>query len=346
MNLPGTNPRWLRLLLAPATVGYHAVIAARNLWYDRVSSASHDAGVPVISVGNLTVGGTGKTPLTIEIVSRLRAAGHRPAILTRGYGAAAEAVADEVQEFHLALPDVPVVVNPNRVAGAATARQQHNADCLVLDDGFQHRRLRRTFDVVLIDALNPWGGGRLLPAGRLREPPASLRRAHWVVITRSNQVDPVAVQELMRTIQHWAPAVPISRAALAPSQLVAADDQVRPVDVLRERVVLPVCGLGNPGTFLRLLRQLSDHVVEPLVFPDHHRYSAIDVLAITNEARRQEAACVVTTRKDWVKLGTLWASSPDAGGTAELLRLEARLELADPRGEFAARLRHLFEESK
>jgi tetraacyldisaccharide 4'-kinase len=138
---------------------YAAMMTWRNRRYDEPGAAL-SAGVPVISVGNLTVGGTGKTPLVMEIVRKLVAAGRRPAILTRGYHARRGETADEVQEYAAELPDVPVVVDADRVAGAATAQAVHAADCCVLDDGFQHRRLARDLDVVLIDALRPWGGGR------------------------------------------------------------------------------------------------------------------------------------------------------------------------------------------
>ena len=141
-----------------------------NRYCDTFAFATHAARLPVISVGNISVGGTGKTPLVIEIVRRLRASGRRPAILTRGYAAKRGQTADEVLEYALAVPETPVVVNPDRTAGAETARLEYGADCVVLDDGFQHRWLRRDLDIVVIDALDPWGGERLLPEGRLREP--------------------------------------------------------------------------------------------------------------------------------------------------------------------------------
>lgn len=230
MTHPGTSSDLLRGLLTPLSAVYGAAVAARNSYYDRVPSASHTAGIPVISVGNLTVGGTGKTPLTIEIVRRLRAAGRRPAILTRGYGAAGGETADEVLEFEVALPDLPVVVNADRVAGAVAARRDHGADCLVLDDGFQHRRLRRDLDVVLVDALDWCGGGRVLPAGRLREPLSSLGRADWIVITRCNQVEPSLVQDVVTNLHHHAPDVPVVKAAIEAERLVGLRGASQPAE--------------------------------------------------------------------------------------------------------------------
>jgi tetraacyldisaccharide 4'-kinase len=325
------------VLLWPLAVAYGGVIAARNLYYDRVSSAVRSAGVPAISVGNLTVGGTGKTPFVIEVVRRLRAWGHHPVILTRGYRGQPGAVADEVLEFRDAVPDVPVVVNPDRVAGAAQARAQHNAGCLVLDDGFQHRRLARDLDIVLIDALNPWGGGCLLPAGRLREPAGSLRRADVLVITRANQAPPAALEGLKRELgQRW-PGRLLVIAEVVAERLFGRDGQVSPPADLRARRVLAVCGLGNPHTFGGLVRSLTP-TCELLKFADHQSYGEPHIGRILTRARESRADSVVTTRKDWVKLAPLWP----AGGL-ELVRLDVRLVLSGPVVEFEDRLRKVAE---
>ena len=334
----------LSTLLAPLGVVYGGVIKARNAYYDRSSAATHAAGVPVISVGNLTAGGTGKTPLTIEIVRRLRALGHRPSILTRGYAAERGGTADEVRELRLALPEVPVVVNADRVAGAVTACRDYSADCLVLDDGFQHRRLRRDFDVVLIDALDPWGGGRMLPAGRLREPPSSLRRADWIVIARTNQVEQLAVGRIVDILGDHANGVPVIKSGVVADRLIGPQSGLTQPQTLAGRRVLPVCGIGNPTSFVWLITNLVGRACPPLVFPDHHPYRPRDITRILTAARRRGAEQVVTTRKDWVKLSALWPSPSVPAGVPELLRLDTRLEFADPRGEFDARLQRLFEE--
>jgi tetraacyldisaccharide 4'-kinase len=331
-------------LLNPLAALYGGLVRARNWRYERVPGASHAVDVAVISVGNLTAGGTGKTPLVVEIVTRLQAAGRQPAILTRGYAAPPGHEADEVREFRLAVPDVPVVVNPNRLAGAAHARRVYHADCLVLDDGFQHRRLRRDLDIVLIDALDPWGGRRLLPAGRLREPLANLRRADWLIITRTNQVDPTLVQEIVAELHTHAPGVPVSKAAVAPSGFISGNGRVEPAAALAQRRVLPVCGIGNPASFNRLVGELARIIGEPLIFPDHHHYRRRDAERIAAVARQRQVECVVTTRKDWVKLSPCWPPADGPAPAVKLYRLEARTVLADPRGEFDQRLRRLFEE--
>lgn len=319
-------------MLAPLSVLYGGIIRGRNCYYDRTRSASHPAGVPVISVGNLTVGGTGKTPLVIEIVRHLLSGGRKPAIVTRGYAAAAGQTADEVLEFHAALPDVPVLVNPDRVAGAHAAVAQHHADCVVLDDGFQHRRLRRDLDVVVIDALNPWGGGWLLPAGRLREPLSSLGRAHAIIISRVNQISESAVDDIVAETRRCAPQAALFRATAEIERLVDLFGEPRSPDELRQRHVLPACGIGNPRSFERLVEGCTAQSQRCVTFADHHRFRPADVGAIAASAAERGANLVVTTRKDWVKLAPLWKRAAAERTLPELWRLDMRLRVQDREG--------------
>ncbi len=313
--------RHWRRLLAPLSAAYGGVIRLRNRRYDRAGAARH-AGIPVISVGNITTGGTGKTPTVIEIVSRLRAMQRRPAILTRGYGAQPGQTADEVLEFEKALPGVAVVVNPDRVAGAAIARRQHDADVLVLDDGFQHRRLARDLDIVLIDALNPWGGAALLPAGNLREPLTGLRRAGLFVISRANQVTPARIDEIETRLRHYGRAPLIIHTTIAATQIEYQDGHTEDAAALAGLRVQPVCGLGNPETFTRLLTPLAACVRSVLPFPDHHRYTRRDADVIARTAQARGSDVVVTTRKDWAKLSAVWPAAPDR---PSLVRLDVRV---------------------
>ena len=329
-------------LLTPLSLLYGVAIRARNSRFDRDRSASHAAGVPVISIGNITTGGTGKTPIVIETVERLVEMGRRPAILTRGYAADAGQTPDEVREFHAALPDVPVVVNPDRVAGAATATREHGADCLVLDDGFQHRRLRRDLDIVLIDALNPWGGGWVLPAGRLREPLSGLARADLFIISRANQAPPDEISEIESVLLDHAPEADIIHAAVEPQRVVIGKEREEPPGVLAYHNVMPACGIGNPQTFLRLVETLAGRVCEPLIFRDHQRYSSGRARKIAAAASRCGADLVVTTRKDWVKLAPLWSREIGADGP-QLARIDVRLELCDEDGVFDEHLRRAVE---
>jgi tetraacyldisaccharide 4'-kinase len=332
----------LRRLLTPLSALYATGIWLRNLRYDCSPTLSRAAGLPVISIGNITVGGTGKTPIVIETVRRLQALGRRPAILTRGYAAAAGETSDEVMEYARALPDTPVVVNPDRVAGAQTARIEHQADCLVLDDGFQHRRLLRDLDVVVIDALDPWGRGWVLPAGRLREPLRSLRRAQLFVIARANQVEDSKVAEIEHVLSKRAPDAPILHATLEPEAVVFPDERIEETAVLAYHNVLPVCGIGNPKTFLTCIAQLAGSVCGERIFSDHQRYAPRHVHEIIDYVGRRGADLVVTTRKDWVKLASLW-SQHAAQDAPQLARLEVRLELQDTDGVFDDRLRQVLE---
>ncbi len=321
-------------VLGPLSGVYAAIIHARNRYYDRFRGAVKKAAIPIISVGNLTVGGTGKTPMVIEVAQRLRALGKRPAVLTRGYHARAGGEADEVMELREAIADMPVVVNPVRVQGATTAMHQHSADCAILDDGFQHRRLYRDLDIVLVDALNPWGGGRLLPAGRLREPLSALQRADVVVLTRTTLAAAETVESLISTIRTAAPDAIFFRATVSATRVQLADASTHPPSWLADRYVIPVCGIGNPDVFTEMLRSLKARLAPPLVYRDHHHYSTRDVERIVRAAERQPGATVVTTRKDWVKLFPLirnLAGPPFA-------RLDIGMAIADPSGTFNDRL--------
>lgn len=324
----------MRWLMAPFAAPYALVTILRNKWYDRGAPAVWSAGVPVISVGNITAGGTGKTPMVIEIVRRLIAIGRRPAILTRGYGARPGEPADEVREFAEALPATPVVVNPDRVSGAQIAERDHRADCLVLDDGFQHRRLARDLDIVLIDATAPWGGGWVFPAGRLREPLHGLERADAFVITRCNQADAQRIEEITARLAAYAD-VPILRADIESVGLRMCGGDTEELESLGYSAVLPVCGIGNPATFLRLVDGLAGRVCPPMRFADHHRYRPRDLQAIQRQASAYGADIVLTTRKDWVKLGPLWDASA-ADNAVRLARLDVRTVLQDDQGDLDA----------
>lgn len=260
------------------------------------------AGVPVISVGNLTTGGTGKTPVVAWLVNRLRDNARRPAILSRGYKSLDGHANDEKLLLDRLCPGVPHVQNPDRVAGAREAVDA-GCDLLVLDDGFQHRRLRRDVDVVLIDALNPWGYGRLLPRGLLREPKQGLRRASVVLITRSDLIEPSALYELRRLTARYTSA-PIVSSEFRPTTLVDAAGTTTPLIDLGRRAVLTLCGIGNPESFRRTLAALDTRLAttELLTFPDHHHYTATDLERIAVRARMTRADLLLTTEKDLVKL--------------------------------------------
>ncbi len=320
------DPGPFRTLLLPLSWPYQLAVVLRNRHYDRNPAISRRAGVPVISIGNITVGGTGKTPLVVQVVRGLRELGRRPAILTRGYGRRAGGQADEVLVFRDELgPEQAVVVNPDRHAGALEAVSAHGADCLVLDDGMQHRRLHRDLELVLVDALDPWGGGHLLPAGRLREPLAELKRADVFIITRANQVPPEALHGLIEQLkQHadrevWCADIEARGLRQVAGGTLALED-------LAYRAIQPVSGLGNPVTFERLAGQVAGHTLKPLRYPDHHPYGSSDADDIVSRAGDAGADLVLTTLKDWVKLAPLW---PAEGLPLAALEVELAIRRRD-----------------
>jgi tetraacyldisaccharide 4'-kinase len=272
----------------------------RNRLYDRGWKSIETASVPVISVGNLTVGGTGKTPCVEYIARYLSDRGQRVAILSRGYGAAG-GLSDEALVLEENLPDVPHLIGADRVELAKTAVEELESDVLVLDDGFQHRRLARTLDLVLIDATQPWGHGCLLPRGLLRESPRELRRAHGVILTRCDLATENEIAAVRDRVVRIAANLPIIESEHRALEWVNSEGQRLPLERLSRGVAF--CGIGNPSGFFNTLERLGFTIAEKRVYPDHHCHSRADVESLEEWASTQAGdAAVVTTQKDLVKL--------------------------------------------
>jgi tetraacyldisaccharide 4'-kinase len=298
----GPWPTLQRLLLGLAALPYGLAVRARNLLYRLGWKRSDRVAVPVLSVGNLTAGGTGKTPCVEYLARWCRSQDLRVAILSRGYGARAGRN-DEALVLEENLPDVPHLLGPDRVELARTAIEELESQVLVLDDGFQHRRLARDLDLVLIDATNPWGYGRLLPRGLLREPPSGLRRAGVVLLTRCDQVDADARRRLRERVASLAPDAPVVETTHRPTELVNSDREESPLISLRDRPVAAFCGIGNPAAFRRTLADLGASVADFRTYPDHHPYTRDDVAELERWSRTQpDGGLLVTTQKDLVKL--------------------------------------------
>jgi tetraacyldisaccharide 4'-kinase len=291
----------MRAGLRLASLPYGLAVAVRNRLYDRGWKKQERVGVPVVSVGNLTLGGTGKTPC-VEYVARFyRTHDIRVALLSRGYGSAG-GVNDEALVLEENLPDVPHLQGANRVELARAAVEELDSEVLVLDDAFQHRRLARDLDIVLIDATNPWGHGHLFPRGLLRESPRGLKRAGVVILTRCDQVGGEAIDSIRRKVAGLAPEVPIVETCHRPVELVNGG-QAAALEELKRRPVAGFCGIGNPEAFRRTLADLGANVEAFRAYPDHHPYSRTDVEELRRWAReRPDAALLVTTQKDLVKL--------------------------------------------
>jgi len=284
--------------------GYSIGVSARNLAFDRGWKAAHRVGIPVVSIGNLTLGGTGKTPMVEWVARRLRARGKRVAILSRGYGQAG-GMNDEGRVLEDNLPDVPHLQGSDRVALARIAAEELEAEAVVLDDGFQHRRLARDLDLVLLDALDPFGLGRIFPRGLLREPVGSLRRAGVVILSRADLIPEEARRTLRAEAGRHAGPLRWAEARHAPRDLIDSSGQSSPLGRLDGLRLAAFCGLGNPEGFRRTLLGMGLTIAGFRTFPDHHPYAATDVADLSSWARSLGADLALTTQKDLVKLRAL-----------------------------------------
>jgi tetraacyldisaccharide 4'-kinase len=283
----------------------------------------------VISVGNLTLGGTGKTPC-VEYVARFcRQRDVRVTILSRGYGSV-RGRNDEALVLEENLPDVPHLQGPDRVVLASTAVEELESEALILDDGFQHRRLQRDLDLVLLDATNPWGHGYLFPRGLLREPARSLRRAGVIALTRCDQVEPAVRRALREAVERLAPQVPVVETTHRPVGLINSERQQTPLEDLGKYRVAAFCGIGNPEAFRKTLVDLGADVRAFRIFADHHAYSRADVESLRTWAGQQAKDCViVTTQKDLVKLRLAMLGGRPLWALQICLHVEVGQELLD-----------------
>jgi tetraacyldisaccharide 4'-kinase len=312
LGLAGTA---LNVILAPASAAYHAGVAARNRAYDAGLLRTQRVSIPVISVGNIVVGGTGKTPFAHWLAVTLRERGRTPAVLHGGYAT------DEPALHRRWSADIAVVVERDRVQGARRA-QAAGADVLVLDDGFQHRRLHRDMDIVLV-AAERWAGrvARLLPRGPWREPAASLRRADILVVTRKTASQAAAHRVAMEVAA-------ISGRPVVQVQLRAGWRHGNAVAAPPARPALLVAGLAEPALFVESARQAGARVAGVLSYRDHHEYDSRDADHIRAVAA---GAPIVTTEKDWTKLDRwldeehVWLLTQDVVLESGAAQLETRM---------------------
>ncbi|QDV43195.1 Tetraacyldisaccharide 4'-kinase [Stieleria neptunia] len=294
----------MRAGLSVAAVPYAIVVARRNRGFDHGHGVQR-CDATVISIGNLTTGGTGKTPIVADLARRFRKQGIRVAIVSRGYGRGDADENDEAAELHQRLPDVPHVQNPDRVEAARIAVEELESQLILMDDGFQHRRLHRDLDIVLIDMTCPFGYGRLLPRGLLREPIASLGRAHVAILTRCDQVAEEDVAAVMETIRSCNRELLVLRSNHRPSGLLQYPGQRTPVDALHGQRVALISGIGNPAAFRRTVEDVGAEVVAEQVLPDHARYDRETIEQLHRWAESLEnVRHLICTQKDLVKLQT------------------------------------------
>ena len=305
--------RLLRCALLPPSLLMSMVVRLRNWLYDNKLLDSDRVSVPVISVGALTAGGAGKTPAVRFLARRLKQAGYRPAVLSRGYGrnsratraaapgAAWRDVGDEPAFLASALPDAPVIVGPSRTASGRLAVDRYGANVLLLDDGFQHRRTGRQIDIVVHDASARLSSAHMLPAGPFREPVSSLGRAHALVLTRTDQARSADADSAR--LQARFPHLALIEAVYDPAGLRRlSDDTTQPLEWLDGRPVLVLCGIANPASFARTVADTGARVTRVLAYPDHHPFTPSELDRAVSLAEGSGAECIVTTEKDAVRI--------------------------------------------
>ncbi|MBI1314943.1 tetraacyldisaccharide 4'-kinase [bacterium] len=324
---PIPGGRLLRFLLRVVSWPYAAVMTVRNRLFDWGLRRVHSPTVPVISVGNLTTGGTGKTPVVARVVQQLQQAGLKPGIVSRGYRSLDDAGNDERRVLDVLCPGVPHVQNRDRAAAVEIAVAEHGCNVIVADDAFQHRRLGRTLDIVLIDATNPWGYGAILPRGLLREPRSGLRRADLIAVTRADLVEPASLDAIWRDIRRFSPDAPRVEIAFQPTGLrsllihaasehvtgvvhptatqSADDEPASDASASRPRRAVVFSGIGNPDAFRATVETLGLDVAAFRAFPDHWHYSETDLTELAALATEHSADLLLTTLKDLVKLRDL-----------------------------------------
>jgi tetraacyldisaccharide 4'-kinase len=256
----------------------------------------------VISVGNLTVGGTGKTPFVAWIARWLLEHGTAVTIISRGYGSRNGQPNDEALELAARLPGVPHIQNPDRVAAAREAIRNNLQQVMILDDAFQHRRLARDLDIVLLDALEPFGYDRLLPRGLLRETVEGLSRAHVVALSRSDAVTSQEKSKIEKRVHRIAPNATWLELVHRPVRFVTTSGQTLELSAFRDRPAAAFCGIGNPAGFWHTLASIGIHSANPLELPDHCAYGPRDMAKIAAWLKAQpDIEDVICTRKDLVK---------------------------------------------
>ena len=291
-----------RLAFSGLAIVYGAFVDRRNRAFDTGARPIATALVPVISVGNITAGGTGKTPVAALIANWFASRGVKVCFVSRGYGAGEGELNDEALVLKSLCPQTPHLQNPDRVAAAGEAVAKWGSQLIILDDGFQHRRLARNLDLVLIDAANPWGYGHLLPRGLLREPIHSLSRADLVAITRVDSASRQTVDEIRHKISEFNADCPIIELAFPPVRLIGANGESAELSTLAGKSVVAFCGIGNPAAFRATIESLGAHVAAFQAFADHQHYGAREISDLQSLAASASSTLLICTQKDLVKL--------------------------------------------
>lgn len=329
-NQRGFLPILFRLLLLPCCWLYSAIVHIRNYCFDIGYFKQNRLPCTVISIGNIVVGGTGKTPSVATIAKLLLSSGFKVSVLLRGYKrqsaekivivsdgknllCSREESGDEAHMLARQLTDIPIIVGKHRHLTGETAINKFHSDVLILDDGFQHRQLERDLNILTIDATQPFGTCSLLPIGTLREPKSSIKRADIIILTRIDAAENNIV-ELKTELNQLAPKTPILESIHKPISLYLLNhtekNSMIPLNDLSGKRLLAVCGIGNPNAFVRTIEKQNPEKVEILAFPDHHVYSESDIQQINHKMVVCEAEWIITTQKDEQKFTSLNTDLP------------------------------------
>lgn len=307
------------------SLAYGVIVRMRTSFYKNGILKSKRLSCKVISIGNLTVGGTGKTPLAMYMANLLQRAGYQLVIISRGYGGSAEKTGgivsngktvrmsveqagDEPYLMATRLAGIPVIVGSHRYQSGKQAILSFHPDILLLDDAFQHIQLQRDLDLCLCDGEKPFGNGYLFPRGMLREPVAHIRRADAVVLTHNQR--PPEISSSVKKMQKYIPGKPIFRCSYQPSKFrEPANDKIHPIEILTGRKILAFSGIAQNDKFAAMLSELGGHILKFIPFSDHHWYTNSDVIQILQVAKDLHADYIVTTEKDYVRIGNSLSSS-------------------------------------
>ncbi len=322
---------WLVLFLSMASKVYGGVVKIRRIFYKNGILISKKLSCPIISIGNITVGGTGKTPMTIYVAQVVKNLGYKVAIISRGYKGKAEKIGgivsdgkvllmtpenagDEPYLMANRLKDVPVIVGKNRFDAGRLAIRKFDPDVIVLDDGFQHLMLQRDLDMVLLDYHRPFGNGHLLPRGVMREPVSALLHADAIILTKSDTRNDNETSMSPKKLRPYERIKPVYRSFHHPFvyKIINTEKKIfekniqealrQDSDCLKGRTVFAFSGLADNHNFLRTLKRLKCNVSGFLNFPDHHPYSERDLDEILTTAKKSMSECIVTTEKDYVRI--------------------------------------------
>ena len=316
-HLKGWTATVLRAALAIAGKIYSLIIRLRNLLYDKQVLKTHHSKAIVISIGNITLGGTGKTPLVVWLCNYLHRQNLSCAILTRGYKTYTKTnelpntLIDEPAVLLENCPQAEIIIDPDRVAGAAKAIEKFGAKVLIMDDGFQHRRLVRDLDIVTIDATQPFGFEKIFPAGLLREPLTSLRRADAVVITRCGQIGESELRNIENKLRTVNPDILITQSIHAAVNIKSKDNVETAVEKLKDSKIYAFCGIGNPDAFFNTIKALGAEITGSKNYNDHYQYTRACLADIYTQARLAGASIILTTQKDWSKIKHLKPDKKD-----------------------------------